>query len=50
MNCFYKLNSPNLHANCLLNNFRMLIVGSLGSGKTTLLMRLLLEKKFSLLR
>jgi len=41
---FYKLNIANVHASCLPNNFRLLIVGSSGSGKTTLLMKLLLEK------
>jgi len=43
MNYFYKLDSPNLHANCLSNNFRLLIVGSSRSEKTTLLMKLLLQ-------
>jgi len=44
MNYYYKLNSANVHANCLPSNFRLLIVGASGSGKTTLLMKLLLEK------
>jgi len=46
MNFFYKLNLANVHAPCLPNNFRMLIVGASGMGKTTLLMKLLLEKHF----
>jgi len=43
MNYFYNLDSANLHATCLPNNFRLLIIGASGSGKTTLLMKLLLQ-------
>jgi len=44
MNYFYKLNTSNLHASCIPNNFRLIIVGASGSGITSLLMKLLLQK------
>jgi len=43
MNFNYKLNLANVHANCLLINFRLLIVGSSSSGKTTSFMKLLIQ-------